>query len=404
MVNFLRRIFIKDYENIKDSKVREAHGKLASFVGVFSNLFLFGFKLFAGIISRSISIIADSINNLSDMGSSIITLFGFKLANAPADEDHPYGHQRIEYISGLIVAIIIIFVGGNLLITSIEKIINYEIIPVDNNVLYISIAILSISILVKLWQSLFNRKVGKIINSLALEATADDSRNDCISTGVILIGNIVLIFYKDIPFSLDGVMGILVSLFILFAGINLIKETMDPLIGMTAENEFVKDIINYLTEEPLVLGIHDPVCHMYGRSKCFMTIHVEVDAKQDLLEIHDVIDNLERNVLKEFGVELTIHMDPIQTDNEEINELRIRVKEAVKSISNRLSIHDFRVVVGPTHTNILFDMVVPYKFELTVDEILNKIKELVYDEGKTYYFVVDIDREFVKDEGLNQKY
>ena len=239
---------------------------------------------------------------------------------------------------------------------------------------------------------------------MALEATADDSRNDCISTGVILIGNIVLIFYKEIPFSLDGVMGILVSLFILFAGIKLIKETMDPLIGMTVENEFVKEIINYLTEEPLVLGIHDPVCHMYGPTKCFMTIHVEVDAKQDLLEIHDVIDNLERNVLKEFGVELTIHMDPIQTDNEEINELRIRVKEAVKSISNRLSIHDFRVVVGPTHTNILFDMVVPYKFELSIDEILSKVKELVYDEGKTYYFVVDIDREFVKDENLNQEY
>ena len=397
MINFLRKLFIKDYENISDNKVREAHGKLASFVGVFSNLFLFIFKLFAGIISSSLAIVADSINNLSDMGSSVITLVGFKLANAPADEDHPYGHQRIEYISGLIVAIVIIFVGGNLLLTSIEKIFNYEVTNIDNSVLYISIGILTISILIKLWQSIFNKKVGKIINSLALEATAQDSRNDCISTGVILIGNIVLLFYKDIPFSLDGVMGVLVSLFILYSGINLIKETMDPLIGMTVENEFVQNIIDYLRKDELVLGVHDPVCHMYGPTKCFMTIHVEVDAKKDMLEVHDVIDNLERNVLKEFGVELTIHMDPIQTDNEEINELRERVKKVVKSINSRLSIHDFRVVIGPTHTNILFDMVVPYKFELTVDDILKKVKEQIVDEGKVYYFVVDIDREFVKE-------
>lgn len=404
MITFLRKIFIKDYENISDSKVREAHGKLASFVGVFSNLFLFVFKLFAGIISSSVSIIADSINNLSDMGSSIITLVGFKLANAPADEDHPYGHQRIEYISGLIVAIIIIFVGGNLLITSVEKIFNYEVVHTENNILFISIAILSISILVKLWQSLFNRKVGKIINSLALEATADDSRNDCISTGVILLGNIVLLFYKDFPFSLDGAMGILVSLFILYSGVNLIKETMNPLIGATVENEFVKNIIDYIKKEPAVLGIHDPVCHMYGPTKCFMTLHVEVDAKQDMLEIHDVIDNIERSVLKEFGVELTIHMDPIQTDNEEINELRSRVKEAIKSISKRLSIHDFRVVVGPTHTNIIFDMVIPYKFEMKEEEIFKKLEELIYDEDKKYYFVIDVDREFVKDDNLNEEY
>lgn len=404
MITFLRKIFIKNYENVNDSKVREAHGKLASFVGVFSNLFLFIFKLFAGIISSSVSIIADSINNLSDMGSSVITLVGFKLANAPADEDHPYGHQRIEYISGLIVAIIIIFVGGNLLITSFQKLLNYEVVHIENNILYISIAILSVSILLKLWQSVFNRKIGKIINSLALEATADDSRNDCISTGVILIGNIVLLFYKDFPFSLDGAMGILVSLFILYSGINLIKETMNPLIGATVENEFVKNIIMFIKREPAVLGIHDPVCHMYGPTKCFMTIHVEVDAKQDMLEIHDIIDNIERSVLKEFGVELTIHMDPIQTDNEEINELRTRVKEAVKSISNRLSIHDFRVVIGPTHTNIIFDMVIPYKFDISEEEIFKKIEELVYDENKKYYFVIDVDREFVKDDNLNEEY
>jgi cation diffusion facilitator family transporter len=404
MINFLRRIFIKDYQNVNDSKVREAHGKLASFVGVFSNLFLFIIKMIAGIISGSIAIIADSINNLSDMGSSVITLVGFKLANAPADEEHPYGHQRIEYISGLIVAIIILYVGGSLLVTSVEKIFNYEVSTVDNNILFITIGILSISILIKLWQSLFNHKVGKIINSLALEATSADSRNDCISTAVILLGTIVMLFIKDLPFSLDGVMGILVSLFILYSGINLIKETMDPLIGVTTENEFVKNIIEFIKKQELVLGIHDPVCHMYGPTKCFMTIHVEVDSKQDLLEIHDVIDNIEKAVMTEFGVALTIHMDPIQTDNEEINLLREKVKTAIKTVSPCLSIHDFRVVIGPTHTNILFDMVVPFKFHLTSDEILKQVGEMIKEEGKTYYFVVEVDRQFVKDDCLNEEY
>ncbi|MBQ3253294.1 MAG: cation transporter [Acholeplasmatales bacterium] len=396
MINLLRRLFIKDYNNIKDDKVRENHGKLASLVGIFSNLLLFVIKLIAGIISGSIAIIADSINNLSDMGSSIITLVGFKLASAPADEEHPYGHQRIEYISGLIVAIIIIFVGGNLLITSIDKIINYEIIEIDNIVIYISIGILSISILLKLWQSIFNKRIGKLINSIALEATASDSRNDCISTLVILIGNIVLLFWSDIPFSLDGVMGILVSLFIIIAGIKLIKETMNPLIGVSADSDYVKEIIQAIKNHPQILGVHDVVCHMYGPTKCFMTLHVEVDARSDLMLIHDVIDNIERNVFKEFGVELTIHMDPIQIDNEEINEIRNKVIAIVNEIDTSLSIHDFRVVIGPTHTNLIFDMVIPYKFRLESKEILKIIEDKISVDGKKYYFVVDIDREYIK--------
>lgn len=396
MINLLRRLFIKDYNNIKDDKVRENHGKLASLVGIFSNLLLFVIKLIAGIISGSIAIIADSINNLSDMGSSIITLVGFKLASAPADEEHPYGHQRIEYISGLIVAIIIIFVGGNLLITSIDKIFNYEIIEIDNIVIYISIGILSISILLKLWQSIFNKRIGKLINSIALEATASDSRNDCISTLVILIGNIVLLFWNDIPFSLDGVMGILVSLFIIIAGIKLIKETMNPLIGVSADSDYVKEIIQVIKNHPQILGVHDVVCHMYGPTKCFMTLHVEVDAKSDLMLIHDVIDNIERNVFKEFGVELTIHMDPIQIDNEEINEIRNKVIAIVSEIDTSLSIHDFRVVIGPTHTNLIFDMVIPYKFRLESKEILKIIEDKISVDGKKYYFVVDIDREYIK--------
>ena len=398
MVNFLRRIFIKDYENVKNPKVRENHGKLASFVGVFSNFFLFIIKLFAGILSGSIAIIADSINNLSDMGSSVITLVGFKLANAPADDEHPYGHQRIEYISGLIVAILILFVGGNLLMTSVDKIRNYEPQVIDNVTLYISIGILSVSILIKLWQSLFNKKVGKIINSLALEATAADSRNDCISTFVILIGNIALLIWKDIPFSLDGVMGILVSIFILIAGIGLIKETIDPLIGVSTDNDYVKNIVEFIEKDPVCLGVHDLVCHMYGPTKCFMTIHVEVDSNANLMETHDSIDNIEKRVLEEFGVQLTVHMDPIQTDNPEVNRLRELVTETINKIDNILSIHDFRVVFGPTHTNILFDIVIPYKFKMSLKEILDVVKEAIDDEDTIYNFVVEVDRNFVKRE------
>ena len=396
MVNFLRRLFIKDYNNVKDAKVRENHGKLASFVGVFSNLVLFIIKLFAGILSGSIAIIADSINNLSDMGSSVITLVGFKLANAPADDEHPYGHQRIEYISGLIVAIIIIFVGGNLLLTSVEKIFSYTPEIVENTTLYITIGILSISILIKLWQSIFNKKVGKIINSLALEATAADSRNDCISTFVILLGNIALLIWKDIPFSLDGILGILVSIFILIAGINLIKDTMDPLIGVSAESDFVKHIVEDIKNEKVCLGIHDLVCHMYGPTKCFMTIHVEVDSKADLMETHDAIDNIEKKIFTNHGVYLTVHMDPIETDNEEVNNLRKVVTETIHNIDSVLSIHDFRVVKGPTHTNILFDIVIPYKFKMELNEILNIVKEKIDDGKTTYYFVVEVDRNYVK--------
>ena len=397
MVNWLRKIFIKNFENTSDEKVREAHGKLASFVGVFSNLVLFIIKMIAGLISGSVAIIADSINNLSDMGSSVITLVGFKLASAPADEEHPYGHQRIEYISGLIVAIIIIYVGGNLLMTSFEKILHYEPTVVGNNVLYITIGILAVSILIKLWQSVFNKKVGKIINSLALEATAADSRNDSISTAVILLGTIIMLIFKDIPFSLDGVMGILVSLFILYSGIKLIKETMDPLIGVTSEHEFVQSILNFIEGYDICLGTHDVMCHMYGPTKCFMTVHVEVDASGDILEVHDEIDNIEKAVYKEFGALVTVHMDPIQTDNEEINKLKKRVHQAVLEIDSNLSFHDFRVVVGPTHTNILFDIVVPFKYKLTKEEIITKLNEKIYDEGKQYYFVIELEHKFVKE-------
>ncbi|MDE7263228.1 MAG: cation diffusion facilitator family transporter [Anaeroplasmataceae bacterium] len=404
MIQILRKLFIKNYQNTNDEQVRMAHGKLASIFGIVSNFVLFGIKLFAGILSASISIIADSINNLSDMGSSLITLIGFKLASAPADEKHPYGHQRIEYITGLVVSIIILFVGGSLLKTSIEKMIQYTGVTMDRTILYISIGILSVSILIKLWQAFFNYKIGKIINSIALKATSKDSLNDCISTSTLLIGNIIFLFVADLPFSLDGLLGIIVSVFILVSGIKLIKETIDPLIGVSTKDEFVKSILSEIKKESYVLGYHDLVCHMYGPTKCFMTLHVEVDANQKMLVVHDAIDNLERKIKEEFGVELTIHMDPIEIDNEEINGLRKRVKEVVHEISPKLSMHDFRVVVGHTHTNIIFDLVRPYKFELSESQILRLLQDKITDEGKQYYFVVQFDYEYIDESIRNEEY
>lgn len=404
MVNLLRKIFIKNYNNVNDPRVRGAHGKLASIFGVISNLFLFIIKLFAGIISSSVSIIADSINNLSDMGSSIVTLVGFKLANAPADSEHPYGHQRIEYVAGLIVSIFIIFVGGNLFFSSVETIISYKVENIDQNILVISIVILSISILIKLWQSYVNRKIGKIINSVALEATSRDSLNDCFSTLTLLVGNVVLLFVKDMPFSLDGVMGIVVSIFILISGIKLIKETVNPLIGVTFDEGLIKQVTDILKEEPLVLGYHDPICHSYGPTMYFMTIHIEVDQNEKMIDVHDAVDNLEKKVFEKCGVILTIHMDPIQTDNEEVNNLRKRVKEAVSQIDSHLAMHDFRVVMGPTHTNLIFDIIVPFKFHLTEADILRSLQELITDDGIRYEFTVNFDKEYVKNEIMNKEY
>lgn len=396
MVNALRKIFIKDYNNIKNTRVRESHGKLAAFVGIFSNLFLFIIKVLIGIITASVSILADSINNLSDMGSSVVTLIGFKMMSKPADEDHPYGHERIEYIAGLIVAIIVIFVGGSLFITSIDKISNYEYVSIDNKWIYITIAILSISIIVKIWQAFFNIKIGKLIDSVALEATALDSRNDAISTFVILIGNIVLLFWKDIPFSIDGVLGIVVSLFILISGFKLIKETIDPIIGVAASKEFVDTIIEFIKSNEIVLGIHDVVCHMYGQTKCFMTLHVEVDSSGDVIHIHDEIDKIEKQVRDLYNVQLCIHMDPLEIGNEVLDNLKSRLKNILYELDSNLSFHDFRMVKKIDVSTLLFDIVVPHKYKMTNQEILKYIESEFNKGDEEYSFIVDFDNNYVK--------
>ena len=396
MVNFLRKLFIKDYQNVKNQKVREAHGRLASFVGVFSNLFLFVVKLLSGIFSKSVSIIADSINNLSDMASSIVTLVGFKMANRPADEDHPYGHERMEYISGLFVAVIIIFVGSSLMITSIDKIANYTYEEIPDYIMYITFGILGVSILAKLWQSMFNRKIGKLIDSLALEATACDSRNDVISTLVILIGNICIFFLGDIGFSIDGILGILVSLFIIVSGIKLIKETIDPLLGSPVSKEYVDEIVKFIIDNSIVLGVHDVMCHMYGPTKCYMSLHAEVDASIGIIEVHDSIDDIESKVREKFGVEITIHMDPIELNDEEINHLKESVRNILAELDKDLSFHDFRMVRKLSKSTVLFDVVIPFKYKMTKEEITDYIYKKINAEEDKYVLLIHFDYQYIR--------
>ena len=390
MINWLCRIFVKDYKNVNSSEVRARYGNLASIIGIISNFFLFGFKLFVGLITGAISIVADAINNLADMGSSIVTLIGFKLSSKPADKEHPFGHERIEYITGLIVSIIIIIIGLTLGKSSLDKIISPD--PLDNSFLLVTIIVLGAAILLKLWQSLFNYKIGKKINSVALIATSQDSRNDVISTSGVLLG-IILSNYV-FHFNLDGYIGLGVSIFILISGIKLIKETTDPLIGVAPDKDLVKTITNDILSYEGVYGIHDLVCHMYGQTKLFMTVHVEVDAKTNVLESHDLIDNIEKEMNEKYNIELTIHMDPIEMDNEELNHFSSKLKESLKEINKSLSFHDLRMVKGYTHTNIIFDVVIPFDVKINKSEIFDTLLKKAKEINSMYELVINFDVDY----------
>lgn len=391
MIKLFRKLFIKDYLNITNENVRNAHGKMASIVGIISNILLFIAKLFIGILSNSIAIIADSINNLADSSSSLITLVGFKLSSKPADKDHPYGHQRIEYIAGLMVSMIIIFVGFQLGYSSVNKIINNESVKIEP----ITIIILTISIIVKLWQSLFYKKVGKLINSLTLIVTSTDSRNDVITTIFILIGCIITFFIPNIPFSVDGVLGVLVSIFILYSGFNMIKSTTDPLIGVSADQSTIKQIVSEIESYEMVLGTHDVVCHLYGPSKVFMTVHVEIPQDESVLVIHEIIDNIEHEIFQRYGVELTIHMDPIDNKSEYVNNLKKEIITVLRELDSQISIHDFRIVKGKSHTNLIFDILLPVDFKLSEESIILVLKEKMNTKSRKFFFVVDFDRNFM---------
>ena len=384
MYKLFGKLFIKNYKNTGDETVRVKYGVLASIVGIISNMLLGILKVILGIITFSISIISDAINNLTDSFSSIITIVGYKLSIKKADKDHPFGHQRIEFISGLIVAVLMFSIGLLLLKESITKIINPSEVKFD----IVTIIILSISILVKIWQSLFYRSISKAINSLSLKAISRDSINDAISTFAVLIGTIIFISFGA---NVDGYIGVLVSLYVLYSSIELIREASGPLIGETPDaekiNEFKHEILSY----DGILGVHDIVCHTYGPTKLFMTAHAEVSSKVPISISHDIIDNIERDFRNNKNIDLTIHLDPIDYDDEFTRELRDKIRTKIKEIDESMDIHDFRIVKGDTHTNILFDCEIPLDFKYSKDEVRMMINDIIKSIDENYYLVLQID-------------
>lgn len=388
MTQFLIKSFIKDFDNIKDFKVREAYGLLGGVVGIIANLLLCSTKIGIGLIGGSIAILADGLNNLSDAGSSIVTLIGFKLSNKPADEDHPYGHARIEYLSGLIVSFLILLLGLELVRSSFDKITN----PDPLNFSWLMVIVLVLSILVKIWLCLFNRNLGKRINSPTMIATATDSLNDVIATTAVLIA---LFIGHFTGFNLDGYMGIGVGLFICYSGINLIKETTNPLLGEAPSPELLDTIQSKLLSYPYVCGYHDLVLHSYGPNRYFASVHAEVPANANLLECHDIIDMIEKDFSKELGINLVIHLDPIVTDDTLSNRLKEQVENIVCTIDSHLSIHDFRMVSGPTHTNLIFDVSVPVTLKIKPALLAEMIDQEVKKIDSTYYTVITLDTNYV---------
>ena len=387
MTKLLLKLFIKDRENTKNPEVREKYGKLSGWVGIFCNIFLFAVKFIAGTISKSIAITADAINNLSDASSSIMSLVGFKLSRKSADSEHPYGHARYEYLSGLLIAVMIIVIGIELLKTSISKIIN----PVAVDFSIISIVILAVSIFVKLWMCLFNKNLGKKINSTTLKATAADSRNDVITTSAVLVTALISHFAN---INLDGIVGLLVAIFILVSGAGLIRDMISPLLGQAPDPELVQYIRETILSYPGVLGTHDLMVHDYGPGRQFASVHVEMAAEADVLESHDVIDNIERDFLENINLHMIVHLDPIVTSNECVNNFRAWLSENIKTVDKKLTIHDLRMVQGTTHTNVIFDCVVPNELPYDLKVLKEKINDLVHEEHPDYFCVITFDSDF----------
>lgn len=385
MTELLLRLFVKDYRNVEKPAVRSSIGKLAGIVGIVCNSLLFLFKLIAGLLAGSVSIIADAVNNLSDASSSLVTLIGFKLAQRPADKDHPYGHARYEYLSGFIVSALILVIGFELVKSSVEKIIHSEVVELS----ILSVAVLVSSILLKLWMSLFCRSLGRLIGSATLQATSVDSRNDVISTTAVLIGCLVGHFFG---LKIDGYVGLAVALFIIYSGIGIAKETISPLLGKKADEKLVKDISELVLSHNKIIGMHDLLVHDYGPGNCFASVHAELSADEDPLVCHDIIDDIERDVLEQLRVHLVIHYDPVVTDDEELNYMRKVVDSIIIDIDSCLSLHDFRMVRGAQHTTLVFDLVIPYSMEKQQFDLKQKIDEGIKSEGEQYDTVICFDK------------
>ena len=384
MITFLAKHFVKDYENYNEPSVRKAYGKLAGMVGIISNLVLCTMKILIGIFANSIAIIADGVNNLADASSSVITLLGFKLASMPEDKDHPYGHARYEYLTGLLISVLILVVGFQLLKSSFAKVLNPD--PLEFS--WITVIVLVIAIGIKIWQAIFNISVGKKINSLALIATGTDSRNDVISTCAVLAG---IIIGKLIEVQLDGIIGCLVALFILWSGIQLIRETISPLLGEAPDEELVRDIQTLVLKEKRVLGTHDLIVHNYGPGKVFASIHIEVDSRGSIMEIHEMIDDIEMMVKRELNIEFVAHMDPIELDNPIVDNLYKIVVSAIQQMDGVLGVHDLRVVPGKEHTNVIFDVVISTECKMPKEQIHCELEGVIRMIDPKYNLVANFD-------------
>lgn len=387
MTQLLVKLFIKDAQNTSDPKVRERYGVLGGVVGMVCNVLLFAVKLVLGMLSNSIAVTADAFNNLSDVGSSLVTLVGFKIAAKPADKDHPYGHGRIEYLSGLIVALLILLVGVEIGKTSIKKIFQPE--PVTFSIIVVVGLLLSIG--VKLWMGFFNKNLGKQIGSTAMAATSVDSLSDVCSTTVTLI-SVIAARFTTLP--IDGVMGTLVAALILYAGYEVAKDTLSPLLGKKPDPELVKQIESRILAYDGILGIHDLMVHDYGPSRRFASVHAEISVHSDILFSHDIIDRAEREIAKEMNIEISIHLDPIETDCAKTNEMRSLTASLVREIDPACSIHDFRMVHGGAQTNLIFDIKVPVENKRTEAEIKAAIAQKISNYNPTYYTVVKVDRSY----------
>ena len=386
MTNWLLRTFIKNSDHPEDPKVRYAIGILSGIVGIFCNILLFGGKLAVGLLTRSVSIAADAMNNLSDATSSIVTMLGFRLAERPADEDHPFGHARYEYLSGLAVSALILIIGVELAKSSLDKVLHPAVVEFG----WTTAAVLVGSILVKIWMSLFNTKLGKTIHSATLAATAADSRNDVITTSAVLLAALIEHFTA---FRADGWMGLAVSCFILYSGVGLAKDTISPLLGENADPELREKIVDNIRACPKVLGFHDLMVHDYGPGQRFASIHVEMDRREDPMECHEIIDDLERECLKSHGVHLVIHYDPIVTDDPELDRMHVRVEQLLHTYDIRLGVHDFRIVPGKGHVNLIFDVVLPTDLRGQEADITAALeKALNQNSGVTYYPVITFDQ------------
>ena len=385
MTDLLCKLFIKRQDDPKSPDTRRAYGTLSSVTGIILNLFLSIIKFIAGSLTASISIVADAVNNLSDAGSQLVSLISFKISAKPADRDHPFGHARIEYVASMIVSFIILTIGVELFKSSFDKILH----PQSTEFSLVAMIILAVSIAVKLWLAIFNRRIGKKINSSILRATSVDSLSDVATTSAVLI-SMVISHYTG--FATDGYMGVAVSLFIFIAGIKILAETKNSILGSPPDKDTLDEIYRITAEYPEILGIHDMIVHNYGAGNTIASLHAEVDGSANLFDTHDVIDNLEKRLFSELGVRATVHMDPIVTDDEQVNELRQRTLAAVKEIDGSLDIHDFRFVLGKTHSNLIFDISAPFELKMSDEEIKRGVSDKISRIDPSFFAVITVDR------------